>query len=102
MSRVSASLKQLSALDQKTLPDLYHLYLLMLIFILPTTQFFQNIRNILQEPHLLLLPDEGHKKVFPNVPAVGFRNGNSSADYLVRVALLKTSETVRCEGCIIF
>ena len=69
----------------------------MLIFILHTTQFFQNIRNILQEPHLLLLLDEGHKKVFPNVPAVGFRNGNSSADYLVRLALLKTSETVRCE-----
>ena len=36
---------------------------------------FQNIKNILQEIHLLLAPDKEHKKVFPNVPVVGFRNG---------------------------
>ena len=38
---------------------------------------FQNIRNILQELHLLLAPDKEHKKVFPNVPVVGIRNGKS-------------------------
>ena len=36
---------------------------------------FQNVRNILQELHLLLAPDKEHKKVFPDVPVVGFRNG---------------------------
>ena len=36
---------------------------------------FQNIKNILQEIHLLLAPDKEHKKVFPNVPVAGFRNG---------------------------
>ena len=36
---------------------------------------FQNIRNILQEVHLLLVPDKEHKKVFRDVPVVGFRNG---------------------------
>ena len=52
---------------------------------------FQNIRKILQELHLLLAPDKEHKKVFPDVPVVGFRNGKSLKDYLVRAALLKTN-----------
>ena len=58
---------------------------------------FQNIRNILQELHLLLAPDKEHKKVFPDVPVLGFRNGTSLKDYLVRAALHKTNETGRCE-----
>ena len=58
---------------------------------------FQNIRNILQELHLLLAPDKEHKKVFPDVPVVGFRNVKSLKDYLVRAALPKTNETGRCE-----
>ena len=41
---------------------------------------FQNIRNILQELYLLLAPDKEHKKVFSNVPVVGFRNGKSLKD----------------------
>ena len=60
---------------------------------------FQNIRNILQELHLLLVPDKDHKKVFPDVPVVGFCNGKSHKDYLVIAALPKTNETRRCEPC---
>ena len=60
---------------------------------------FQNIRNILQELHLLLAPDKEHEKVFPNVPVVEFRNGKSFKDYLVRAVLPKTNETGRCEPC---
>ena len=60
---------------------------------------FQNIRNILHELHLLLAPDKEHKKVFPDVPIVGFCNGKSLKDYLVRAALPKTNETGRCEPC---
>ena len=60
---------------------------------------FQNIRNILQEHHLLLAPDKEHKKVFPDVPVAGFSNGKSLKDYLVRAALPKTNETGRCEPC---
>ena len=46
-------------------------------------QVFQSIRNILQELHLLLAPDKEHKKVFPNVPVVGFCNGKTFKEYLV-------------------
>ena len=45
---------------------------------------FQNARNILEELQILLPPDKKHKKVFPEVPIVGFRNGNIVKDYLVR------------------
>ena len=29
---------------------------------------FQNVRNILQELHVLLMPDKEHKKVFQDIP----------------------------------
>ena len=58
---------------------------------------FQNIRNILQELHLFLGPAKEHKKVFSDVPVVGFRNGKSLKDYLVRAALHKINETRRYE-----
>ena len=50
------------------------------------------MRNILQELHLLLAPDKEHEKVFPDVPVVGFHNGKSLKDYLVRAALPETNE----------
>ena len=53
----------------------------------------QNIRNVLQELHLLLAPDKEHKKVFTNVPVVRSRDGKSLKDYLVKAALPKTNET---------
>ena len=46
---------------------------------------------------MLLVPDKEHKRVFPNVPVVRFRNGKSLKDYLVRPALPKTDETERHE-----
>ena len=56
---------------------------------------FIYIPDIFQELHLLLAPDKEHKKVFPDVPVVGFCNGKSLKDYLVRAALPKTNETGR-------
>ena len=48
---------------------------------------FQNVRNILQELHIFLTPDQEHKKVFQDVPVVGFRNGKCLKDHLVRAKL---------------
>ena len=44
---------------------------------------FQNVRSILEELQILPASDQEHKKVFPEVPIVGFRNGKSLKDYLV-------------------
>ena len=38
---------------------------------------FQNIIDILEEFHFVLVTDKEHEKVFLNVPVVGFRNGKS-------------------------
>ena len=38
----------------------------------------------------MLAPDKEHKKVFPEVPIMGFPNGKRLKDYLVRAALPKT------------
>ena len=48
---------------------------------------------------MLLAPDKEHKKVFPNVPVAGFRNGKNPKDYLIRAALPKANETGKCELC---
>ena len=58
---------------------------------------FQNIGNKLKELHLLLPRDKELKKVFRNLPVVGFCNGRSLKDYLVRAALPKINETGWCE-----
>ena len=34
---------------------------------------FRNIRKILEELHVILASDDRHKKVFPDVPMIGFK-----------------------------
>ena len=60
---------------------------------------FQNVSSIMEELHILLTPNKEHKKVFPDVLVVEFRNGNSLKDYLVRTKLPKLGESGRCEPC---
>ena len=60
---------------------------------------FRNVRSIMEELHILLTPNEEHKKVFPDVPVVGFRNDKSLKDYLVRAKLPKLEESGRCKPC---
>ena len=54
---------------------------------------FQNVRSILQELQILLAPDKEHKKVFTEIPIVGFRNGKSIKDYQVRKYFAKLMST---------
>ena len=45
---------------------------------------FKNIRNILEELHILPAPDEQYGKVFIDIPRIGFKNGKILKDFLVR------------------
>ena len=54
---------------------------------------------IMEELHILLTPNKEHKKVFPNVLVIGFRNGKSLKDFLVRARLPKLNESRRYEPC---
>ena len=60
---------------------------------------FQNVRNILQELHILLTPDKEYKKVFQDIPVLEFRNGKSLKDYLVRAKLPNVEITGGSELC---
>ena len=60
---------------------------------------FQNVRSIMEELHILLIPNKERKKVFPDVPVLGFGDGKSLKDYLVRAKLSKLEESGRCEPC---
>ena len=53
----------------------------------------------MEELHILLTPNKEHKNVFPNVPAIGFRNGKSLRHFLTRATLPKLNEGRRCESC---
>ena len=61
---------------------------------------YRKLRSVLENIHLLLTPDEEHRKVFGNIPTVGFKRGRSLKDLLVR-AKLPTNEDGNkgCEGC---
>ena len=50
---------------------------------------FKNIRTVWEELHILLAPDEQHRKVFTNIPRIGYKNGKSLKDHLVRSVLPK-------------
>ena len=45
------------------------------------------------------MPDKENKKVFPEVPIVGLRNGKSLKDYQVRAVLPKTANAGGSEPC---
>ena len=66
------------------------MYIYIYIYIFTYYPVFQTVRSILEELQILLAPDKEHKNVFPEVPIVGFRNGKSLKDYLVRAVLPKT------------
>ena len=44
---------------------------------------FKDVKKILKELHLLLTPDQAHKKVFSEVPIIGFKNAKSLKGHLV-------------------
>ena len=60
---------------------------------------FQNTKTILEELQILSAPDKEHQKVFPKVPTVGFRNGKSLKDHLVRASLPILNHTLGSEPC---
>ena len=45
---------------------------------------FRDIRKILKELHVILASDDGHKKVFPDVPTIGFKINRNLQAHLVR------------------
>ena len=60
---------------------------------------FKDVRKILKELHLLLTPDQAHKKVFSEVPIIGFKNAKCLKDHLVRAVLPQLDREGRSKPC---
>ena len=50
---------------------------------------FQNVKKILAELYLLLMPDVAHKAVFSKVPIIGYKKDRRLKDHLFRAVLPK-------------
>ena len=55
---------------------------------------FKDVGKILKALHLLLTLDQAHKRVFSEVPIIGFKNAKSLKDHL-RTAVLHQLERDR-------
>ena len=60
---------------------------------------FQNVRNILQESHILPALDQEYKKVFRDITVVGFCNGKIFKDHLVKAKLPNVEILERSKPC---
>ena len=60
---------------------------------------FRNVRKILEELHVILASDDGHKKVFPDVPMTDFKNIKNLKAHLVRSQLPDLDEVGRSKSC---
>ena len=60
---------------------------------------FRNVRKILEELHVILASDDGHKKVFPDVPMIGFKINKNLKAHLVRSQLPDLDEVGRSKPC---
>ena len=59
-----------------------------LVFNITYYPIFSKLKNIIFKIHLPLTPDREHRKVFENVPVIGFKKGKSLKDILVRAKVL--------------
>ena len=63
---------------------------------------FRKLKEILKETHILLTPNEEHKRVFTDVPIVGFKNNKSLKGHLVNSSLkhisLNDGKSQKCNG----
>ena len=60
---------------------------------------FRNLRKILEELHVILAPDDGHKKVFPEVPMISFKINKNLKAHLIASQLPDLDEVGRSKLC---
>lgn len=61
---------------------------------------YSKVKNILQNIHILLAPNQEHRDVYPSPPILDFKRGKNLKDMLVRAKLPAREKTVgRTERC---
>ena len=67
--------------------------------ILRTRKIPRNELLYKEKSQVILACDEDHKKVFSEVPIIGFKDNKNLKSHLVRAALRDINEVDRCEPC---
>ena len=60
---------------------------------------FHDVRKILEELHVIFSSDDGHKKVFPDVPMISLKINKNLKAHLVRSQLPDLDEVGRSKYC---
>ena len=60
-----------------------------IIFNMTCHPVFRDVRKISEELHVILASDDGHKKVFPNVPIIVFKINKKSKGTLGKITITK-------------
>ena len=60
---------------------------------------FGDVRKIFEELHVILASDDGHKKVFPGVPMIGFKTNKNMKAHLARSQQPDLDELGRSKPC---
>ena len=71
-----------------------------LIFNVTYYPVFRYLKSQLKELHVILACDEDHKKVFPKVPIIVFKNNENLKSHLLRAAVPDINEVGRCKPCV--
>ena len=58
---------------------------------------FRHLKSQLKELHVILVCDENHKKLFLEVPIIGFKNNKNLKSHLVRADLPDIDEVGKCD-----
>ena len=70
-----------------------------LTFIVIYYPVFRRLKSQLKELYVMLACDEADKKVFSEVPIIGFKNNKNLKSHLARAALPDINEVGRCKPC---
>ena len=60
---------------------------------------FRDVRKILEELHVILASDDGHKKVFPDFPMIGFKIYKTLKAHLIRSQSQDLDEVDKSKPC---
>ena len=70
-----------------------------IIFNITYHPVFRDVKKILEKLHVILASNDGHKKVFPDVPMIGYKLNKNLKVHLVRSQLPGLDEVGRSKPC---
>ena len=70
-----------------------------IIFSITYYSVFRDVRKILKELHVILASEDEHKKAFPDVPMIDFKNNKNLKAHLLRLHLPDLDKVDQSKPC---